>query len=318
MPRTEVRKECPSCGLGVPLDAKICEFCDWNFDEEDEWMSQIEKLEQELITEKRKFDDTSVDKMIQSTLRNPEEDKESHLALPPAPPAPVMKKKVIAGQPPRVKMKIIAPAGEGKAVTAPPVEKEPAQTSPPATVAAKPKSFRIDLANMQSPQGDLDLEPDLKGPKGGTETKGPPGTPAKQDKVVRRVISYGGQQKAKPAMAEQPKAAPARRATAPAPAAPKPAAGVAKPPASHKEPEAVHEKDEKKSRFAGIGKMFSVTMPTHGKKEDKPANHAPTKMQQSPPKAQPAHTIKVFVCPICSTEVEETMSKCPKCGAEFE
>lgn len=73
MARTdEVRKECPSCGLGVPLDAKVCEFCGWDFEEEDEWILQIEKLEYELMLEKQKFEDTSVDKMIQSTLRQPE------------------------------------------------------------------------------------------------------------------------------------------------------------------------------------------------------------------------------------------------------
>jgi len=69
----EVKKECPSCGLGVPLDSKICEFCGWDFEEEDEWILQIEKLERELMLEKQKFEPGSVEQKIQATLYTPEE-----------------------------------------------------------------------------------------------------------------------------------------------------------------------------------------------------------------------------------------------------
>src|SRR5512137_331372 len=67
----EVKKECPSCGLGVALDATICEFCGWDFEEEDEWILQIEKLERDLVMEKQKFEPGSVNEKIEATLHNP-------------------------------------------------------------------------------------------------------------------------------------------------------------------------------------------------------------------------------------------------------
>ncbi|OGS43668.1 MAG: hypothetical protein A3K76_04420 [Euryarchaeota archaeon RBG_13_57_23] len=67
----EIKKECPSCGLGVALDSKMCEFCGWDFDEEDEWILQIEKLERDLLLEKQKFEPGSVEDKIESTLRSP-------------------------------------------------------------------------------------------------------------------------------------------------------------------------------------------------------------------------------------------------------
>jgi len=67
----EVKKECPSCGLGVALDSTICEFCGWDFEEEDEWILQIEKLERDLMLEKQKFEPGSVNERIESTLRSP-------------------------------------------------------------------------------------------------------------------------------------------------------------------------------------------------------------------------------------------------------
>lgn len=71
----EVKKECPSCGLGVALDATICEFCGWDFDEEDEWILQIEKLERDLMLEKQKFEPGTVDQRIESTLHTPAFDR---------------------------------------------------------------------------------------------------------------------------------------------------------------------------------------------------------------------------------------------------
>jgi len=67
----EIKKECPSCGLGVALDSKMCEFCGWDFDEEDEWILQIEKLERDLLMEKQRFEPGSVEDKIESTLRRP-------------------------------------------------------------------------------------------------------------------------------------------------------------------------------------------------------------------------------------------------------
>lgn len=67
----EVKKECPSCGLGVSLDSTICEFCGWDFEEEDEWILQIEKLERDLMLEKQKFEPGTVNDKIESTLHSP-------------------------------------------------------------------------------------------------------------------------------------------------------------------------------------------------------------------------------------------------------
>ncbi len=71
MDDAEVKKECPSCGLGVALDARICEFCGWDFNEEDEWILQIEKLERDLVNEKQNFEPGSVGSKIESSLRSP-------------------------------------------------------------------------------------------------------------------------------------------------------------------------------------------------------------------------------------------------------
>ncbi len=71
MDDADVKKECPSCGLGVALDARICEFCGWDFNEEDEWILQIEKLERDLVVEKQKFEPGSVRDKIEASLRSP-------------------------------------------------------------------------------------------------------------------------------------------------------------------------------------------------------------------------------------------------------
>ena len=69
--RAEPKKECPSCGLGVSPESIVCEFCGWNFEEEDEWILQIEKLERELMLEKQRYEPGTVDHMLESTLRSP-------------------------------------------------------------------------------------------------------------------------------------------------------------------------------------------------------------------------------------------------------
>lgn len=79
---TEIKKECPSCGLGVALDSKMCEFCGWDFDEEDEWILQIEKLERDLLLEKQKFEPGSVEDKIESTLRSPFYQKADDTSVP--------------------------------------------------------------------------------------------------------------------------------------------------------------------------------------------------------------------------------------------
>ena len=79
MDDAEVRKECPSCGLGVALDARICEFCGWDFQEEDEWILQIEKLERDLVLEKQKFEPGTVGSKIEASLHTPSVVKKEQL-----------------------------------------------------------------------------------------------------------------------------------------------------------------------------------------------------------------------------------------------
>lgn len=268
MARTEVRKECPNCGLGVPLDAKKCEFCGWDFEDEDEWMGEINKLEDELVTDRQKFDDTSVDKMIKSTLRKPDEVSAGTEFSAPA-------EKITALDAVEMRKKTAAP---------PPTEQRPTRTSP-SPAAQKSKIFRIDLANEQSAQREVAPEPAK--PTGARDQKSAtvaPAAPAKEEKVVRRVVKYSEQKKDQPE-GEQAQAAPAQKPTAEATNAP------AKPMKEQAEP-------TKKSFFGHLGK----------KKEEE--GHA------APKEARPM--IKVFVCPLCNKEVKETEKKCPGCGAEFE
>jgi len=70
-PKAVSKKECPSCGLRVTEESSICEFCGWDFQEEDEWILQIEKLERDLMLEKQKFEPGTVNHRIESTLRSP-------------------------------------------------------------------------------------------------------------------------------------------------------------------------------------------------------------------------------------------------------
>ena len=79
MEEAEVKKECPSCGLGVALDSTICEFCGWDFEEEDEWILQIEKLERDLMLEKQKFEPGTVNQKIESTLHTPSIERIEHI-----------------------------------------------------------------------------------------------------------------------------------------------------------------------------------------------------------------------------------------------
>ncbi len=65
------KKECPSCGLGVTENLSICEFCGWDFEEEDEWILQIEKLERDLMLEKQEYEPGTVNHRIEGTLRTP-------------------------------------------------------------------------------------------------------------------------------------------------------------------------------------------------------------------------------------------------------
>lgn len=345
-------------------------------------MSQIERLEQDLVTDKQKFDDSPVDKMIQSTLRNPNREPRPGVHRPPivtvkkkrimeAPPQPAPARAPAPAQPKQVAMSVERPI-------VPPRPQEPR----PAPAATKP-AFRIDVSRISSPkEKDLELEfdePEEKKPapapvvkpvaerqvnvkqpapaaRQTTPAAAKPGTSAQvtkpampssapaakpvasapiskpaapspvpasapspapaqskqPEKAVRRVVTPAAQPKPQIATPEKPKQQ-MPMASQLKPAAEKPKVPTA-PPRRQAEPE----KEEKKSRFGGFGKMFSISQP-HDKKDERPAGHsAPEKIRGDGPKAPPKQTVKVFICPLCNAEVKETEKTCPNCGAEFE
>jgi len=325
MARTEVRKECPSCGLGVPLDAKVCEFCGWDFEEEDEWISQIEQLERELMSEKQKTDTAKVDRMIRSTLRSPVREKPSEPAPGTAKPIAITIKKKIPSRPEVAKEaeeeREAAAEPEGITVSAPPPEAQ--------RKAAISITVGSEEEELPPPPEELEAK---KAPAIKPAVSPAPG------KKVRRVVKGG---KRPPTTIGKPTAAGAQPVSKPQPAA-RANAPVSKPgvaparPAKPPQPapaQPAKPKEEKKGLFGGLGKMFSIETPpaAQGKPEaakQPSAKPAPIKKtEQAPPtkKEAPAGgkegtvvTVKVFVCPLCNSEVKETEKVCPKCGAEFE
>ena len=348
MARTEVRKECPSCGLGVPLEAKVCEFCGWDFEEEDEWISQIEKLEQELITEKQKFDDTAVDKMIRSSLHSTTGEKpvegDHQMAA-----QVVVKKKVVAKG--SVQVRISRPLGEDLLAEEKELEEEarPAPKPALATSRSRSVSIRVAVAKAPPPPDEFDLEEELaarekeemRGEEPAAETleetteAAPAEEPvaavpaaATKTRRVRRVVS---------SPTGMPGASPTKGATTPTASSTKPAptkaapakAAPAKKPAP---PKAAPQKEEKKGMF---GKLFGGGKEEKPKAKPAPSKAAPSK-QAAPSKAatpsksassdkKPAQAAapakpqpKMFQCPLCNTMVKEEDKACPNCGAEFE
>lgn len=134
--RPEPKKECPSCGLGVADKAMICEYCGWDFEEEDEWILQIEKLERDLMLEKQRYEPGTVNHMIESTLRNPVAEKvessvpasEYALEVEEAP-APIEEPEEPASPPTRARKK--APAPTPKPPAPPKVRKVRSVKAPP-------------------------------------------------------------------------------------------------------------------------------------------------------------------------------------------
>jgi hypothetical protein len=100
----EVKKECPSCGLGVALDSTICEFCGWDFEEEDEWILQIEKLERDLMLEKQKFAPGTMNAKIESTIHTPAFERAATFKVQdegPTPQVPALAPPAVKSQEPR-------------------------------------------------------------------------------------------------------------------------------------------------------------------------------------------------------------------------
>jgi len=172
----EVKKECPSCGLGVALDATICEFCGWDFQEEDEWILQIEKLERELMLEKQKFEPGSVEGKIESTL---------HI------PAVEMKKVVAAKTPeearPAAKAPVPAPARSQP-------QPQPARIYEPKTPPQKPPASAVrSPVREEKPEPEPKPAPGQKVRRVRTVKAGPSGSQEgeagseKKSRVVRKV-----------------------------------------------------------------------------------------------------------------------------------
>jgi hypothetical protein len=122
----EVKKECPSCGLGVALDSTICEFCGWDFEEEDEWILQIEKLERDLLLEKQKYEPGSVNEKIESTLHTPAEEMKAIRSSRPASEEQPKVEAIPEATPPRTR-RVSQPEAPARTVSAPaPTREAPA------------------------------------------------------------------------------------------------------------------------------------------------------------------------------------------------
>lgn len=325
MARTEVRKECPSCGLGVPLNAKVCEFCGWDFEEEDEWISQIEQLEQELMSERQKTDTAKVDRMIKSTLRSPVREKAAEKPPTVTTPIAITVKKKIPSKPEIVEEEA-------------PEEREKIKISAPPPAAAKRGAISIKIETQEEELPPPPEEPEPKSPIAAKPVKPSAPVATIPGKKVRRVAKGG---KRPTAPAQRP------AVSSRAPAATKASLGevtlkhstqkpvaastaTAKPQSA--KPVQPTKLSEKKGLFSSIGKMFSMKMsvgPRLGapaQPSGKPAVAAKkteaieTKKETPAPEKEkpPVVTVKVFVCPLCNAEVKETEKICPKCGAEFE
>ncbi len=148
----EVKKECPSCGLGVALDATNCEFCGWDFEEEDEWILQIEKLERDLMLEKQKFEPGSVNEKIEATLHSPaaamKAIKSAEKTPPPQKAAPPAPEPVRQPPPPKAAPKS-APKPEPQPVPAQPPARAQSPVAP-REEASTPKVRRVRTVRVAS------------------------------------------------------------------------------------------------------------------------------------------------------------------------
>lgn len=306
MPRTqEVRKECPSCGLGVSLDAKVCEFCGWDFEEEDEWILQIEKLEQELMIEKQRFEETTVEKRIKSTLRPPETELAEEPSVAPAKKRTV-KRRVAAGAARERK----APSAK---IEAPELEIAKAEEEAEQVEEALPDLDDLDLPpppeDYSPPEEMAEESPQIVKERPEMFKQAPEAAPKPGgQKKVRRVVTRTVKTSMKPEVASA-KVAAAKRPI-----------GKARPSG---------EPDRRAKATTAKRKAKAKAAIPSDAKGKKPAPSTKAKITRTrrvtrsvktkPPVSEKKHvpTMRVFICPLCKAEVSEEADVCSNCGAKF-
>ena len=178
----EVKKECPSCGLGVALDSTICEFCGWDFEEEDEWILQIEKLERDLLLEKQKFEPGSVEEKIQTTLHSPAEEMKAIKSAEPASEEPPARPSVPKRAPPVTRISRPAPAPS-------PAKPKPAQAERKAGTTTRVRRVRtVKTSKASETPGGLVTRAPHSESKESEESRGTPSKGAtRKVRLVRKV-----------------------------------------------------------------------------------------------------------------------------------
>lgn len=163
----EIKKECPSCGLGVAMDSTICEFCGWDFDEEDEWILQIEKLERDLMLEKQKSEPGSVNERIESSLHSPAAVKAEMIK---------MSSKPVGKQVPAESARPIVPSAKPQPevkvqASAPVPAVQPIRSAEPTVRAQPAPEVRTEPAPAPAPQPILAPETSSNQPVPGTKVR---------------------------------------------------------------------------------------------------------------------------------------------------
>lgn len=194
----DVKKECPSCGLGVALDAKICEFCGWDFNEGDEWILQIEKLERDLKLEKMKSEPGSVGSKIESSLHIPAAVKKEQLKASAAKARLQKEMEEVLGAPEQKR----AEEPEAQRPAPPPATR--LQKTVPAT--APMKAVIREAKPIEAPSLAVEKEPQTQ--EGPPEQTAAPAGPGK----VRRVRKVKGESTSTATVAQPTKSRPVKKA----------------------------------------------------------------------------------------------------------
>lgn len=182
--RAEPKKECPSCGLGVSLEANMCEFCGWDFEEEDEWILQIEKLERELMLEKKKFEPGTVDHKIEGTLRTPAKERAaaSHAEEPPVEASRREEREAVP-----TAVDLMAPEARPSQEAQAPAAPEPVRKPSPGLPMRKVRSVKASAQPSAPPREPVSAEPKFRKVKLPQERPQQPSVEQAQSRKVRTV-----------------------------------------------------------------------------------------------------------------------------------